>query len=129
MVGENFENAPFLMGNRCCRSVLFYCKCNDTLRSVFLQKNRRSCEKTSFLALFGVFLGFEHSCSTRPGKLCEKCYKQQLQGSRKPARGMKGSIMAFGCDKNADLVPKNCKKVENWPKRHPKTQVYLRVEP
>ena len=38
MVGEIFENAPFSTGNRWCRSVMFYCRCNDTLRSAFLQK-------------------------------------------------------------------------------------------
>ena len=49
-----------------------------------------------------------------------KILKKQLQGSRKPARGMKGGIVAFGCDKSADLMPKSVEKVEIWPKRHSK---------
>ena len=40
-----------------------------------------------------------------------KVLKKQLQGSRKPARGTKGEVEAFGCDKSANLMPKN---VEKW---------------
>ena len=46
--------------------------------------------------------------------------KKQLQGSRKPARGTKGEVVAFGCDSSADLMPKSMEKVEIWPKRHSK---------
>ena len=81
-----------------------------------------------FAFFFGVFLGFEHFCSVKPGKLCEKCCKKQLQGPGKLVRGTRGSILAFGCDKSANLVPENCKKVEVWPKRHLKTQAYTCVE-
>ena len=123
MVGKNFKNAPILTGNRWCRSVMFICK-----RSVFLRKRKHSREKTLFLHFFGVFLGFEHLCSVEPGKLCEKCCKKQLQGSRKLVQGTKGSILTFGCDKSANLVPENCKKVEIWPKRHLKAQAYTCVE-
>ena len=119
MVGVNFENAPFSTGNRWCRSVMFYRKCNDTLRSAFLRKRQHLREKTSFLRFFGVFLGFEHLCSVEPRKLCEKCCKEQLQGSRKLVQGTRGNILAFGCDKSASLVPDNCKKMEFWPKRAP----------
>ena len=48
--------------------------------------------------------------------------KKQLQGSRKPARGTKGEVEAFDCDKSANLKPKNVKKAEIWPKRHPKCE-------
>ena len=44
--------------------------------------------------------------------------KKQLQGSRKPAQGTKGGVVAFGCDKSADLMSKSVEKVEIWPKRH-----------
>ena len=47
-----------------------------------------------------------------------KVLKKQLQGSRKPAQGTKGEIAAFGCDKSANLMPKNVEKVGIWPKRH-----------
>ena len=84
--------------------------------------------KNLIFAFFGVFLGFEHLCSVEPGKLCEKYCRKQLQGSRKLVQGRKGSILAFGCDKSANLVPENCKKVEVWPKRHLKAQAYTGVE-
>ena len=48
--------------------------------------------------------------------------KKQLQGSRKPAQGTEGGIVAFGCDKSANLMPKNVEKVEIWPKRHLKCE-------
>ena len=47
-----------------------------------------------------------------------KNMKKQLQGLRKPARGTKSEVEAFGCDKSADLMRKNVEKVEIWPKRH-----------
>ena len=56
-----------------------------------------------------------------------KVLKKQLQGSRNPARGTKGEVEAFGCDKSANLTPKNVEEVEIWPKRHLKrerTQVW-----
>ena len=85
--------------------------------------------KNLLFAFFGVFLGFEHLCSVEPGKLCEKCCKKQLQVLRKVVQGTRGSILAFGCDRSANLVPENCKKnVEVWPKRHLKAQAYTCVE-
>ena len=69
-------------------------------------------KKTLILRVFRVFRGFEHLCSTEPGKPHEKCCKKQLQGSRKLVRGTEGRNLAFGCDKSADLAPENCKKVE-----------------
>ena len=51
-----------------------------------------------------------------------KVLKKQLQGSRKPARGTKGEVEAFDCDKSANLMPKNVEKVEIWPKRHLKCE-------
>ena len=59
---------------------------------------------------------------TEARKVWWKALKKQLQGSRKPARGTKGEVEAFDCDKSANLVPKNVKKVEIWPKRHPKCE-------
>ena len=49
-------------------------------------------------------------------------FEKQLPGSRKPARGTKGEVEAFDCDKSANLMPKNVKKVEIWPKRHPRCE-------
>ena len=40
----------------------------------------------------------------------------------KAARGTKGEVEAFDCDKSANLMPKIVKKVEIWPKRHPKCE-------
>ena len=37
-------------------------------------------------------------------------------------KGTKGEVEAFDCDKSANLMPKNVKKVEIWPKRHPKCE-------
>ena len=85
-------------------------------------------KKRHFCVFFGVFLGFEHSCSVEPGKLCEKCCEKQLQGSKMLVQGTRGSILTFGFDKTADLVPENCKKVEIWPKRHLKAQAYTCIE-
>ena len=85
-------------------------------------------QKYSFLLFFGVFLGFEHSYSVEPGKLYEKCYEKQLQGSRKLVQGTRSSVRTSSCDKSADSVPENCKKVEIWPKRHLKAQAYTCVE-
>ena len=59
---------------------------------------------------------------TEARKVWWKVLKKQLQGSRKPARGTKGEVEAFDCDKSANLMPKNVKKVEIWPKRHPKCE-------
>ena len=69
-------------------------------------------QKNPIFAFFGVFLGFEHSRSVEPEKLCEKCCEKQLQGSRKLVQGTRGSIQTSSCDKSVDLVPENCKKVE-----------------
>ena len=82
---------------------------------LFCEKDGTRAKKPRFCVFFGVFLGFEHSCSVEPGKLREKCCKKQLQGSRKLVQGTRGSILTFGCDKSADLVSENCKKVEIWP--------------
>ena len=84
--------------------------------------------KNLVFAFFAVFLGFEHLCSLEPGKLCEKCCKKQLEGWRKLVQGTRGSFLAFGGDKSANLAPENCRKVEIWPKRHLKAQAYTCVE-
>ena len=56
-------------------------------------------------------------------KVWWKVLKKQLQGSREPARGTKGEVEAFDCDKSANLMPKNVEKVEIWPKRwYPKCE-------
>ena len=84
------------------------------------------CEKYStwrknlIFALFWCFSWFRALVLKEARKTWWKVLKKQLQGSRKPARGTKGGVMAFGCDKSADLVPKSMKKVEIWPKRHSK---------
>ena len=59
---------------------------------------------------------------TEAKKVWWKVLKKQLQGSRKSARGTKGEVEAFDCDKSANLMPKNVKKGEIWPKRHPKCE-------
>ena len=77
-------------------------------------------EKTSFLRFFWCFSWFRALVLKEARKTWWKVLKKLLQGSRKPARGTKGGVMAFGCDKSADLVPKSMEKVEIWPKRHSK---------
>ena len=59
---------------------------------------------------------------TEARKVWWKVLKKQLQGSRKPAQGTKGEVEAFDCDKSANLMPKNVKKAEIRPKRHPKCE-------
>ena len=77
-------------------------------------------EKKPFLRFFWSFSWFRALVLKEARKTWWKVLKKQLQGSRKPAQGTKGGIIAFGCDKCANLTPKNVEKVEIWPKRHPK---------
>ena len=79
-------------------------------------------EKTSFLRFFWCFSWFRAQVLKEARKTWWKVLKKQLPGSRKPARGTKGGIVAFGCDKSADLMPKSVEKVEIWPKRHSKCE-------
>ena len=77
-------------------------------------------EKTSFLRFFWCFSWFRALVLKEARKTWWKILKKQLRGLRKPARCIKGGIVAFGCDKSADLMPKSMEKVEIWPKRHSK---------
>ena len=79
-------------------------------------------EKNPIFAFFWCFSWFRALVLKEARKTWWKVLKKQLQGSSKPAKGTKGGIAAFGCDKSANLTPKNMKKVENWPKRHLKCE-------
>ena len=86
------------------------------------------CEKDStwrrkpHFCVFLVFFLVSSTSAQRSRKVWWKILKKQLQGSRKPARGTKGEVEAFDCDKSANLMPKNMEKVEIWPKRHLKCE-------
>ena len=58
---------------------------------------------------FGVFLGFEHLFSLKPGEPCKKCCKQQLKGSRKLTQSAQGSVLAPVYTKSAEILPENTK--------------------
>ena len=75
-------------------------------------------EKNIIFAFFWCFSWFRALVFQEARKAWWKGLQKQLQGSRKPARGTKGEVEAFGCDKSANLLPKNVEKVEIWPKRH-----------
>ena len=75
-------------------------------------------EKNPIFAFFWCFSWFRALVLKEARKTWWKVLKKQLQGSRKPAQGTKGGIAAFGCDKSANLMPKNVEKVEIWPNRH-----------
>ena len=80
------------------------------------------CEKDSTLkkVFFWCFSWFRALVLKEARKTWWKVLKKQLQGSRKPAQGTKGGIAAFGCDKIANLTPKNVEKVGNLAKKAPK---------
>ena len=84
----------------------------------FSVKKIALAEKKTIFAFFWCFSWFRALVLKEARKTWWKVLKKQLQGSRKPAQGTKGGIAAFGCDKSANLMPKNVEKVELWPKRH-----------
>ena len=77
-------------------------------------------EKNLIFAFLWCFSWFRALVLKEARKAWWKVLKKQLQGSRKPSRGTKGEVEAFGCDKSADLMPKSVEKVEIWPKMHSK---------
>ena len=79
-------------------------------------------EKNLIFAFFWCFSWFRALVLKETRKAWWKVLKKQLQGSRKPARGTKGEVEAFDCDKSVNLTPKNVEKVEIWPKRHLKCE-------
>ena len=79
-------------------------------------------EKNLIFAFCWCFSWFRALVLKETRKAWWKVLKKQLQGSRKPARGTKGEVEAFDCDKSANLTPKNVEKVEIWPKRHLKCE-------
>ena len=79
-------------------------------------------EKNLIFAFFLCFSWFRALVLKEIRKARWKVLKKQLQGSRKPARGTKGEVEAFDCDKSANLTPKNVEKLEIWPKRHLKCE-------
>ena len=56
-------------------------------------------------AFFWCFSWFRALVLNGTKKILWRVLKKQLQGSKKLVQGMKGSILAFSCDKSADLVP------------------------
>ena len=87
---------------------------------MFFCENDSTRRKKPHFGFFWCFSWFRALVPKEARKTLWKILKKQLQGSRKLVRGTKGDIMAFSCDKSADLVPKNKEKVEIWPKRRPK---------
>ena len=81
-------------------------------------ENDGTWRKKPFFVFFWCFSWFRALVLKEARKTWWKVLKKQLQGSRKLAQGTKGGITAFGCDKSANLMPKNVGKVEIWPKRH-----------
>ena len=79
-------------------------------------------KKPYFCVFFWCFSWFRALVLKEARKTWWKVLKKQLQGSRKQAQGTKGGITAFGCDKSANLTPKNVEKVGIWPKRHTKCE-------
>ena len=61
-------------------------------------------------------------------KALRKVLEKAATRLKKGVQGTKSSFLAFGCDKSANLVPENCKKVEVWSKRHLKAQTYTCIE-
>ena len=70
----------------------------------FCEKDGTWDEKPQFCVFFGIFLVSSTSGQWNQENLV-KSTKKQLQGLRKLVQGTKGSILAFSCDKSADLVP------------------------
>ena len=94
---------------------------------LFCEKDCTWRKKTSFLRFFWCFSWFLALVLKEARKTWWKVLKKQLQGSRKSVQGTNSGVVAFGCDKSADLMPKSVVKVEIWPKRHSKyerTQVW-----
>ena len=69
------------------------------------------------------FLVFFLVSSTRAHRSQEsvvESFKKQLLGSRKPARGTKGEVEAFDCDKKCQFDAEKCEKSGNLTKKAPK---------
>ena len=65
MVRENFEIAPFFMGNRWCRSATLFCNVTTPYKTL-LSKENRFFTKIAIFRVFECFLWLEHECSVSP---------------------------------------------------------------
>ena len=58
MVRENFEIAPFFMGNRRCRSVTLFYNVTSPSETLLSEENRYFCKKRRIFVFFVHFLGW-----------------------------------------------------------------------
>ena len=72
---------------------------------MFVCEKEGTWKKKPFFAFFWRFSWFRALVLYGTRKTLRKVLREQLQGARKLAKGTKGSILDFSCDKRAVLVP------------------------
>ena len=77
-------------------------------------------DKKSHFCVFLMFFLVSSTSAQRSQENLVESIKKATTRLEKAGMRHEGGVVAFGCDRSADLVPKSVKKVEIWPKRHPK---------